>query len=205
MCNSVLHEEGPLKVAKKFNPHYDLESIPLQNLDPSNPTSRVHELVTEFFKESSNPSPNNTFAFVTMAVTQERIGYQELEQLCNQAQEKLNTIDILLDLDVKLNGLEDKSSHEISEEMQALFTNLQGRGVQLLTENQTKLSKEQVMSLKAQIGSRIDRLRTEVQTIATTKIHHKVNTNQTLINAAQDALRRYNQMMEKFIRNASAR
>ncbi len=133
-----------------------------------------------------------------LAMQREAIGSLKLKNLTAQVQNQVKAIDLLLDMSQELTSLpDDVEVHELTDKMKEILQNLEvGHGITLFKED-VKITKEKLAEFKAQIGAKVDKLRTELQTTVSTEIQPETQNLQNIMNIVQNIFQNFTRLVRK--------
>jgi len=148
------------------------------------PRTREAQITVQIAEDLGLTSPNPAWGALQAGLEREAIGNEKIKQNSEKANSYLNLIDSLLDLQAALS----ENSQEVSEKAQGIANQLKENGIELLPENQSKISKEQLMEIKTNISHHIDKHKTKLHNLMTTEIQTEINNLQTIMNAIQQII-----------------
>jgi len=140
-------------------------------------------------------STNVGWEIVNVGLKKERIYNSELLKKTNEATEIQQTIQKLIELNGQLSISE--KDVVLSDKTLALFKELEKAKITILQPADKKISPTRMAEIKAQIGAHNDRLKTELQTLFTTKIQVMINE----LNSLLDTLRTIQKAFDRFMEN----
>lgn len=171
-----------------------IQELAKKNQVGTAPTTTVFDLPRE---KPKVPFTDLAWGAVQTGINREKDGSVKLKEVSKEVRSHIGTIDLLLELSGKLSGLDpNKKTVEITEEMKELQGKIRERGVEIpLPEGSFR--REEIHQIKSVISSRIDHLRTQMQTTISTKIQVEMTNMQTIMNAVRDIIRSDERMKRK--------
>jgi hypothetical protein len=145
---------------------------------------------------------NIGWQIVKIGLDKEKIYYNKLNRCTNTASEMQQTIQKL----IELNGQLPISEKDVglSDQALALCKDLEKANIILLQPGEKKISPTRMAELKAQVGAHNDRLKTELQTLFTTKIQVMINELNSLLESLKTIQKTLDRLIENII-NATMR
>ncbi len=131
--------------------------------------------------------PNLAFEAVMAGLLKECATNTQLQGHIAKVKETQQDIDLLLDLSAALTA--SKNDQKMSEEVERLLKELEKRGIDLLKGGDTSLNKEKISELKSLAGAQVDKLRSNLQIVFTTKIQTLIQQLSAIMEAIKDMLR----------------
>jgi len=144
-------------------------------------------------------STNVGWEILDLGLKKEKMYQAVLIQSTNEASEIQQTIQKLLELNGQLHlGEKDVV---LSDQTLALFKDLEKAKITLLQPGEKKISPTRMSELKAQIGANNDRLKTELQTLFSTKIQVRINEINSLLESLRTTAKYFDRLMSSIIGN----
>lgn len=131
--------------------------------------------------------PNLAWESVKAGLAKEKLVNSELNKHIAQAEMHQKDIDLLLEFSAKLTA--HKEGTEMSPEMLQLLDQLKTRGIDLWQGDEKELSKEKISELKSLSSSHVDKLRSNLQIIFTTKIQTLIQSIGSIMEILKDIIR----------------
>ena len=144
-------------------------------------------------------STNAGWAILDLGMKREKLYQQQLTVFTKEASAINQTIKTLVDLNGKLSVSEKDTV--LSEEALNLCEELEKANITLLRPGEKKLSPARMSELKAQISTHNDRLKTELQTIFSTKIQVMVSELNSLLESLKMIEKLFASLMSTIVRN----
>lgn len=162
----------------------DLEE---QNRTLNASVSKLTKIQTEL-KSKTTPFPNIALEAVLAGMEKERITNDQLNQHIATAQKYQQDIDLLLDLSSELVALKD-DVNEMPEKVKNLLQRLkEERGIDLW-KGEGPFTKEKVSEIKSLTSAQVDKLRSNLQIVFTTKIQTLTQTISSILECIKDIIR----------------
>jgi|GEM_PF-2558204 len=171
------------------NSRISLRDEPIDQKNPSATDVKVSIQATKIL------STNVGWEIVNIGLKKERIYNSELLKKTNEATEIQQTIQKLIELNGQLSISE--KDVVLSDKTIALFKELEKAKITIVQPADKKISPARMAEIKAQIGAHNDRLKTELQTLFTTKIQVMINE----LNSLLDTLRTIQKAFDRFMEN----
>ncbi len=108
--------------------------------------------------------------------------------------------DQLIDLSHQISALSKDDKIEFDAKTKAILADLREKGIDLLDEKKTTLSKDEWIELKSTIGARIDQSRTQVQQIFT-KIQTMIQDMMSVNDSGKKIISDFTQFMRSILKN----
>jgi hypothetical protein len=123
-------------------------------------------------KEKFNKAmPNLAFEILKLGAKKEAHIHAEINRHLEEGQRLRSQIHDLLDLSAEITKMP-SDAKQLSEGAVALLKKLKESGIDLWDKFDGPISKEKLMDLKAEASSRVDRLRSDVNILLSTKVNH---------------------------------
>ena len=148
----------------------------------------------------SSSAMEAAFAVLNAGAEYEKWSTVQLKEMEDSSNAIIDTIELLLDLSREASAL-DSENPKPSEKFSSILKNLKERGIQLLNDDGKTLNKEQLSTLKATLGSHIEKAKTKVQQIFTkmqTVVQNMTSVNDTIKKIIND----FSDLIRKIIENA---
>lgn len=152
------------------------------------------EQLEEFQKEPSLQFPNLAWEAVVAGLMKEQQTNDKLKEHIDEAQKHQKDIDLLLDLSAELSALKDDQK-EMPEKLKDLLGQLKERGIDLWKHENGEISKERISDLKSLSSAQVDKLRSNLQILFTTKIQVLVQSIAAILECVKDAIRNYSRLI----------
>jgi|GEM_PF-2431640 len=133
-------------------------------------------------------SSNLAWETLKAGLAREKFGNAKLEKHSKDIKVLLKNIDDLLDLSAAFTDLKEKESLEISDKMRKMITDLKENGIEVCADLENKVSTAQIEKIKSQISSKVDSLRTKLQTIITTEVQPELNNLRSIMDILKDMI-----------------
>jgi hypothetical protein len=105
-----------------------------------------------------------------------------------KAEEHQKDIDLLLDFSSELTAMKEDQK-EMSEKLKTILGQLKERGIDLWKSEDQTLSKEKISELKSLSSAQVDKLRSNLQILFTTKIQVLVQAIGAILECVKDIIR----------------
>lgn len=176
-----------------------LKDLGTSEIQPSVQTERPLTPTENTTKELAETilSKDPTLATVQFGMQFERISTEKLAKMEEKSNAIMESINDLLDLSQELASVDGEST--LSEKALAILKKLREKGISLIDEDSV-VTKEQIITLKSNISLRIDKLRTEAQQIFT-----KIQTLIQYMSSVNDIVKKMIADNADFIRQIIAR
>lgn len=138
-------------------------------------------------KQSAPHFPNLAWESIKAGLAQEKITNGKLNGHIKDAEKLQKEIDLLLDLSAELTAHPEGAVP--SDKMKALLIDLKQRGIDLWKGEDRTFSKERISELKSLANAQVDRLRSNLQIIFTTKIQVLIQTIGSIMETLKDIIR----------------
>jgi hypothetical protein len=165
--------KNPIQAYGNFDPirsdsATQTDSIHVDDLDAieAEKIKKTKEIATRVFENS----PSLAWECLKAGLAKEKVSNDQLSNHIKQADSYQKTIDLLLELSSEFTALPDNASHELSEKTLATLNQLKEKGIDIWRGEGTTITKEKMVEVKSLITSFIDKNRTDLQTLFTTKI-----------------------------------
>jgi len=141
--------------------------------------------------------PNLALEAVNVGLEKEKHTNAILNGHIAEAQKSQKDIDLLLDLSAELlqHKAADGENIEMSDKLKDLLKQLQERGIDLWKSEETSLSKEKLSELKTLSSAQVDKLRSSIQLIFTTKIQTLIQAMGAILECVKDIIRNHNKLI----------
>lgn len=151
--------------------------------------------------------PNLAWESVKVGLAKERHSNDVLNGHILEAQKLQKDVDLLLDLSAELmqHKPADGDNIEMSDKLKTLLKQLKERGIDLWKSEETSLSKESVSELKSLSGAQMDKLRSSVQIIFTTKIQTLIQSIGAILECVKDIVRNSSRLISTINNKMSGR
>ncbi len=136
--------------------------------------------------------PNLAWEAVKAGLAKERLSNEQLNTHIKEAEKIQKDIDLLLDFSAELTAHKDESK-ELSEKAKALLAQLKERGIDLWKGE--GLNKEKISELKSLTSGQVDKLRSNLQIIFTTKIQFLIQAIGAIMESLKDIIRNNNKLI----------
>lgn len=138
-------------------------------------------------KSASAPCIGNLgYLAVSLAQKVERFMNAKINNFIQESSKIQKTIDQLVDLNGKLSIHNDNENEKtITDEIRELCKSLKENGIDILSEKETKLTRERLAEIKANVSAHTDRLKTDLQILFTTKIQVSIQEIQSVLDSAK--------------------
>ncbi len=124
-----------------------------------------------------------------------------LLQKAEETTRKILTItEQLIDLSQEISSLSKNDKIEFNEKINEILKDLEAKGIHLLDETKTSLSKEEWLELKSTIGARIDQSRTQVQQMFT-KMQTMIQDMMSVNDSGKKIISEFTQFMRSILKN----
>ncbi len=133
------------------------------------------------------PFPNLAWEAVKAGLAKEELTNKQLKAHIAEAEKHQKDIDLLLDLSAELTSY--KEDTEMPEKMRSLLKELKERGIDLWKSEETVLSKEKIAELKSLSSGQVDKLRSNLQIIFTTKIQSLIQSIGAIMETLKEIIR----------------
>lgn len=143
------------------------------------------KLITQYSRATF---PNLAWESVKAGLAKEKITNDQLNGHISEAQKLQKDIDILLDLSAELTALKD-DVNEMPEKVKTILGQLKERGIDLWKTEGNEISKEKISELKSLTSAQVDKLRSNLQIIFTTKIQTLVQSIGAILECVKDIIR----------------
>jgi hypothetical protein len=176
--------------------------VPPQNITIQTPED-LHNLSSTDQKVNDQAtkalSTNAGRAILDLGMKREKVYQQQLAVSTKEASAINQTIKTLVDLNGKLSVSE--KDVVLSDEILKLFKELENAGITLLQSGEKKLPPARMSEVKAQISTHNDRLKTELQTIFSTKIQVMISELNSLLESLKMIEKLFATLLSNIIRN----
>lgn len=123
---------------------------------------------------------------VETALLFEKFKTRNINANIQKASNLQESMEQLVDLNGKLALYgENETEKTITPEIREIFQKLKAKGIDILPEKETKLSRERLAEVKAAIGAHTERLKTELQVLFTTELSVDIQILQSVMDAAR--------------------
>lgn len=167
------------------------------SLDDIQTNLAAHKNTLKTIAASPNPLaldfPNLAWEAIKAGLAKEQMTNNQLNQHIKEAEQHQKDIDLLLDFSAELTG--HKEDEEMTEKMKTLLKGLKDRGIDLWKGEESKLSKEKISELKSLASSQVDKLRSNLQIIFTTKIQVLIQSISAIMEILKDVIRNNNKLI----------
>lgn len=154
---------------------------------------KVNQHVTSFL------SINVAWEILALGLKKETLYQTKLAKSTNEASEIQQTIQKLIELNGELSISE--KDVVLSDRAINLCKELEKAQITLIKPGEKKISPARMGELKAQIGSQNDRLKTQLQTLFTTKIQVMINEMNSLLESLRTIHKFFDRLMSNIISN----
>lgn len=149
--------------------------------------NRLEGLISDLAAAQTHSFPNLAWEAVKAGLAKEELTNRQLNDHIKQAEKHQKDIDLLLDFSAELTAY--KEDTEMPESMKTKLNELKERGIDLWKSNETKLSKDKISQLKSLSSSQVDKSRSNLQIIFTTKIQSLVQSIGAIMETLKDIIR----------------
>lgn len=132
--------------------------------------------------------PNLAWESIKLGLAKEKLVNDQLNGHIQAAEKHQKEIDLLLDFSAELTAHK-KGEGEMSEKMKSLLAELKERGIDLWKSEEMTLNEERVSDLKSLTNAQVDKLRSNLQIIFTTKIQTLIQSIGAIIETLKDIIR----------------
>ncbi len=150
---------------------------------------------TESRLRSDNPPalrtpnfPNLAWESVKAGLAQEKLTNDKLNGYIKEAEKNQKDIDLLLDFSAELTA-QKEDVKELSEKMKDLLAKLKERDIDLWKGEDQKVNKEKISELKSLASAQVDKLRSNLQILFTTKIQVQIQNISAIMETLKDIIR----------------
>ncbi len=129
---------------------------------------------------------------IEAALTYDKAQNKKINDNITKATDFRNSIDLLVDLNGKLSLYSDNENEKaITPEIREIFQKLKAKGMDILPEKETKLSRERLAEIKATISAHTERVKTDLQVLMATEIQVDIQVLQTVLDCAKKSEENY--------------
>ncbi len=180
--------DGRISIGKLLSPSLDQIQTDLsENLEQL-------EKIEDQLKSEHPPEPS-TLDFPNLAwealkagLAKEKMTNDQLSRHIQAAEKSQKDIDLLLDFSAELTAYKDDAK-QMSEKMKDLLAQLKERGIDLWKGEDKNLTKEKISELKSLSSSQVDKLRSNLQILFTTKIQVLIQSIGAIMDVLKDIIR----------------
>lgn len=140
--------------------------------------------------------PNVAWEAVKLGLEKERFTNDQINMHVREAEKIQKDIDLLLDLQAEMTSLDDDAP-EMTEKMREILQKLKDSGIELWKEEGSSISKDKLSQLKSLTSSQVDKLRSNLQIIFTTKIQVLIQTIGAIMETLKDIVRNHNRLISR--------
>lgn len=141
--------------------------------------------------------PNLAWEAVKAGLNQEKVVNDKINGYVQEAEKIQKDIDLLLDVSAELTA--HKDNQEMPEKMKTLLAELKERGIDLW-KGEGPLTKDKISELKSLSSAQVDKLRSNLQIIFTTKIQVLIQTIGSILDIVKDIIRNQNRFIQATLR-----
>lgn len=192
-----VHNEGKVEF-----PHAAWESIKEKIAEKQAKTLAKEEALIEL--EKKEEFPNVAYEFVKLGLAKEKFVNEQINGHVREANKIQKQIDLLLDLQGQLNALSNEAS-EMTQEMKDIIAELKELGVDVWKEEKFEINKEKVSKLKSHASSQVDKLRSNLQIIFTTKIQVFIQMISSILEIVKESIHNDTRGKSRILQNMSGR
>lgn len=188
--NEVFSESPPPNTMDEIVSGIAQKAFQNMDLSPSDPLDPSRVTV------ETNPSVDATnlvLEFQQRAITL-------LNRTEKTTKQILGLTDKLLDLSYEINALPKNDKIELGDKAKAILDELREKGINILDENKTSISKEEMLELKSIISAQIDQSRTKVQQIFT-KMQSIIQDMMSVNDSGKKIISEFAQFMRTILKN----
>ena len=138
--------------------------------------------------------PNLAWEAVKTVLLKEEITNRQLNGHIETVEKHQKDLDLLLDFSSELTGYKEDTT-EMSEKMKDLLAKLKERGIDLWKGEELTLSKEKIAELKSLSSAQVDKLRSNLQIIFTTKIQVLIQALGSIMEALKNIVQNNNRLI----------
>ena len=146
--------------------------------------------------EAVSEFPNLAWEAIKAGLVKEQITNAQLNAHIKEAEKHQKDIDLLLDFSAELTGHKDDAS-DLTERAKELIEELKGRGIDLWKGEDKTITKEKISALKDLSNSHVDKIRSNLQILFTTKIQVKIQAIGSIMEALKDIIRNNRKVCDK--------
>lgn len=184
-------------------PFNNLKSI--ENVQIAEETATIQK-TNEVSKPIRQILPNIGLKMLQAGLKVEKFKSGEIVKNINEVSDIQKTIDQLIDLSGKFAIHADtEDEKKISPEIRSLCDSLKEKGIDILPENEIKVTRERIVELKAQVSAHTDRLKTDLQKKFTTEIQVKIQEIQSILECLKTIEKYVDRLHSNIIQRSGSR
>ncbi|PIS02772.1 MAG: hypothetical protein COT85_01705 [Chlamydiae bacterium CG10_big_fil_rev_8_21_14_0_10_42_34] len=138
--------------------------------------------------------PNLAWESVKAGLEKEAQINSQLNVHLKEAEKNQKDIDLLLDLSAELTSFK-KDENKTTEKLKEILGELKERGINLRVNDEETLTEEKIAELKSLSSAQIDKLRSNLQILFTTKIQTLIQSISAILEILKDIIRNNNQLV----------
>ncbi len=148
-----------------------------------------------------NDFPQLAWEAIKAGLAKEEIMNRTLNGYIQEAETSQQSIDLLLDLSAALTSMKEEMKEEETQDkmktVKNLLNELKERGIDLKHEAEKPFTKEEIAELKSLSSAQVDKLRSNVQILFTTKIQPAIQSISSIMEILKDIIRNNNALISK--------
>jgi hypothetical protein len=151
--------------------------------------------------------PNLALEALKAGLLKEKITNDQLNGYINEAQKHQKDIDLLLDLSAQLIKIKlaEGETMEMPAEMKATFDKLKEHGIDIWKGPKYDLDRDVIAEVKLLSGSQIDKLRSNVQVLMTTKIQTLIQLMGAILDCVKHIIQLFAKLMSAILNKMGTR
>lgn len=156
--------------------------------EPVNGISSSEEKKEDVAWEAVRDFPHLAWESIKIGLAKEKHSNTTLHGYIKRAEQYQKNIDLLLDFSAELTALSDEG-RPLTDKMKTILDDLKNNGVDLRIDDKITISKDKKRELTSLVGSQVDKHRTDLQILFTTKIQVTVQNNSSIMETLKDIIK----------------